>query len=75
MVSIKPSGRARCSASSSEIVQLLLGGQAAEQQQPDDLFKHKAVIAVSLIHDLVDVHAAVNQTARNGNDMPLLILL
>ena len=57
-----------------EIVQLLLGGQAAEQQQPDDLFKHKAVVAVGLIHDLVDVHAAVDQTARNGNDMPFLIL-
>jgi len=57
-----------------ELVQLLLGGQAAEQQQPDDLFKHKAVVAVGLVHDLVDVHAAVDQTTRNGNDMPFLIL-
>ena len=51
MVSIKPSGRARCSASSSQNSS-----------------------SCSWVHDLIDVHAAVDQTTRNGNDMPLLIL-
>ena len=75
MVSIKPSGRGAVLCQQlTELVQLLLGGQAAEQQQPDDLFKHKAVVAVGLVHDLIDVHAAVDQAARNGNDMPFLIL-
>ena len=57
-----------------EIVQLLLRGQTAEEQQPDDLFEHEAVIAVRLVDDLVDVHTPVDQFARNGDDLPLLIL-
>ena len=58
-----------------EIVQLLPVGQTAEQQQPDHLFKHKAVIAVGLVHDLVDVHTAVDQLAGSGDHMAFLILL
>ena len=57
-----------------EIVQLLPVGQTAEQQQPDHLFKHKAVIAVGLVHDLVDVHTAVDQLAGSGDHMAFLIL-
>ena len=56
-----------------EIVQLLPVGQTAEQQQPDHLFKHKAVIAVGLVHDLVDVHTAVDQLAGSGDHMAFLI--
>ena len=58
-----------------EIVQLLLRGQAAEQQQPDHFFKHEAVVAVSFLHDLVDGHTAVDQLAWDGDDVALLILL
>ena len=58
-----------------EIVQLLPVGQAAEQQQPNHLFKHKAVVAVGLVHDLVDVDAAVDQLAGSGDHMAFLILL
>ena len=44
-----------------ERVQLRLGGQAAEQQQPDHFFKDEAVVAVGFVHDLIDVHPAVDQ--------------
>ena len=57
-----------------EIVQLLPGGQAAEQQQPDHFLKHEAVVAVSLVHDLVDVDAPVDQLAGGGDHMAFLIL-
>ena len=57
-----------------EVIQLFPGGQAAEQQQPDHFFKHEAVVAVRLVHDLIDVDAAVDQLAGNGDDVPLLIL-
>ena len=57
-----------------EIVQLLPGGQATEQKQPDHFLKHEAVVAVSLVHDLVDVDAPVDQLAGGGDHMTLLIL-
>ena len=57
-----------------EIVQLGLGGQTAEQQQPDDLLKDEAVVAVGFFHDLLDVDTAVDQLAGDGDDMPLLVL-
>ena len=56
-----------------EVFQLLFVGQAAEQQQPDHFLKHKAVVAVGLIHDLIDVDAAVNQPAGNRDDMAFLV--
>ena len=57
-----------------EIVQLFLGGQTAEQQQPDHFLKHEAVVAISFLHDLVDVDAAVDQLAGGGDHMSFLIL-
>ena len=58
-----------------EIVQLFPGGQAAEQQQPDHFLKDETVVAVGLVHDLVDGHAAVDQLAGDGDDVALLVLL
>ena len=57
-----------------KIIQLLLGRQAAEQQQPDHFLKHEAVVAVGLLHDLVDVDASVDQLAGGGDHMSFLIL-
>ena len=57
-----------------EIIQLLPGRQTAEQQQPDHFLKHETVVAVGLLHDLVDVDAAVDQLARGGDHMSFLIL-
>ena len=57
-----------------ELVQLALVGQTAEQQQPDDLFEDEAVVAVGLLHDLLDVDAPVDQLAGDWDDVPLLIL-
>ena len=47
---------------------LLLRGQRAEQQQPDDLLKHEAVVGVGCGGQRVNVDAAVDQPARNGRD-------
>ena len=47
---------------------LLLRGQRAEQQQPDDLLKHEAVVGIGLGGQRVDVDAAVDQPTRNGRD-------
>ena len=43
-------------------------------QQPDDLLKDEAVVAVGFFHDLLDVDTAVDQLAGDGDDMPLLVL-
>ena len=59
-----------------ELGVLLLRGQGAEQQQPDDLLKHEAVMGVGLGGQRVNVDAAVDQAARNGHDgavLPLII--
>ena len=75
MVSIKPSGRgAVLGQDLAEALELGLVGQAAEQKQPDDFLKHKAVVAVGFFHDLVDVDAAVDQTARDRDDVAFLVL-
>ena len=58
-----------------ELGVLLLRGQGAEQQQPDDLLKHEAVMGVGLGGQRVNVDAAVDQTARNGHDGAVLLLV
>ena len=58
-----------------ELSVLLLRGQGAEQQQPDDLLKHEAVMGVGLGGQRVNVDAAVDQTARNGHDGAVLLLV
>ena len=54
---------------------LLLRGQRAEQQQPDDLLKHKAVMGVGLGGQRVNVDAAVDQPARNGHNRAVLLFI
>ena len=58
-----------------ELGVLLLRGQGAEQQQPDDLLKHEAVMGVGLGGQRVNVDAAVDQAARNGHDGAVLLLI
>ena len=58
-----------------ELGVLLLRGQGAEQQQPDDLLKHEAVMGVGLGGQRVNVDAAVDQAARNGHDGAVLLLV
>lgn len=58
-----------------ELGVLLLRGQGAEQQQPDDLLKHEAVMGVGLGGQCVNVDAAVDQAARNGHDGAVLLLV
>ena len=58
-----------------ELGVLLLRGQGAEQQQPDDLLKHEAVMGVGLGSQRVNVDAAVDQAARNGHDGAVLLLV
>ena len=46
---------------------LALRGQRAKQQQPDDLFEHKAVFLIGCLHNAFYVDAAVNKLAvRRG---------
>ena len=52
-----------------ELLQLALFGQAAEQKQPADLLKNEAVVLVGLPHQLVQIHAPVDQPARSGDDL------
>ena len=58
-----------------ELGVLLLRGQGAEQQQPDDLLKHETVMGVGLGGQRVNVDAAVDQAARNGHDGAVLLLV
>ena len=58
-----------------ELGVLLLRGQGAEQQQPDDLLKHEAVMGVGLGGQRVNVDAAVDQAARNGHDGAVLLFV
>ena len=58
-----------------ELGVLLLRGQRAEQQQPDDLLKHKAVVGVGLGGQRVNVDAAVDQPARDGRDGAVRLLV
>ena len=52
-----------------ELGVLLLRGQGAEQQQPDDLLKHEAVMGVGLGGQRVNVDAAVDQAAPEWGTM------
>ena len=52
-----------------EFFQLALFRQAAEQKQPADLLEDEAVVLVGLPHQLVQVHAPVDQAARGGNNL------
>ena len=58
-----------------ELGVLLLRGQRAEQQQPDDLLKHEAVVGVGCGGQRVDVDAAVDQPARDGRDGAVRLLI
>ncbi len=52
---------------------LFLVWQSAKQQQPQYFFKHEAVRPDSLIDNIIQVNAPVNQSAMLGNNVSILI--
>ena len=50
-------------------------GQRAEQQQPDDFLKHKAVAGVGLGGQGVQIDAAVDQAAGNGHNGAVFLFI
>ena len=53
-------------------VQLLLGGQTAEQQQPSGFLITEAILCNTAGHQVPDIHATVSQTSFLRRALPLV---
>ena len=56
-----------------EHFQLIFGRQTAKQQQPHDFFKHESVFLYSFIYNVIEINAAVDQSAFPRQDIVILI--